>query len=127
MKNKLENRKAYSINDELKERTCTDNYYKMFADIVCTDGVKELVELGQCYWMLSEVAFKTIELQKKQKEYEYDFLVFTLKRVKGSRFKISISDGNKVFESKDIPFSDFEYDEATIWVENNVMLLPSEH
>jgi len=41
---------------------------------------------------------------------------------------ITCTDGNdKVLKQQRIPFTDFEPDEATVWVEDRVILLPSEH
>lgn len=119
---------ANSINNELALYTGTENWYKVYSSYVCTDGVKALAELGECFWLINDIAIIADFARRKYTEIDLDMMVFTLQRVeKTDRFVLKISDGNKVFETKDIPFSDFKYDEAVVWVEQNVMLLPSEH
>ena len=41
---------------------------------------------------------------------------------------VRIEDGNKnVLYTQEIHYTDFPLDEITIWVEGNIVLLPSEH
>ena len=57
----------------------------------------------------------------KIREPRASFLIF-------SSGKVVCTDGNdRVLKSQAIPFIMIEADRATVWVEGNVVLLPSEH
>lgn len=115
-----------SINDELRFFTGTECYYKVFANMVATEGVKALAELGECFWLLNDIAIAAHSLQKKNAA-KHEFLVFDLKRAKQNTFIIRASIDEEVVYSNIVGFSDFPFDLATIWVEGCVLLLPSEH
>jgi len=89
-----------------------------------TDGVKEMVEGCGAYWLIdliiSHQCHKDINLER--------FQVWDLKRVKENVFTILATDGNhNKVTSQEIPFSDFPYDLATIWLVDGCLMLPSEY
>lgn len=56
------------------------------------------------------------------------FQVWELSKVTGAVFMVCCTDGNKhKVATQRIPFSDFPYDTATIWLIDGIMLLPSEY
>ena len=112
-----------NANDQLMEHTSSDNYYKtMFPGLVHTDGVYLLCEKFKCWWFLDIV----LSYQGNKKVLAEEFQVWKLKR-KGDTAVVACEDGNdNVVVSQKIPFTDFEADEATVWVENKVIMLPSE-
>ena len=111
-----------NANEHLKEHTCSDNYFKHYFGTVFTDGVKALCDKFSCYWFLDVVT----SYQPKLRSAE--FQVWTLTKNNGSTAIVTCEDGNgqSLIQQK-IPFTDFEPQEATIWMENGVILLPSEH
>jgi hypothetical protein len=92
--------------------------------ILYTDGVKELAEQCSAYWLIdliiSHQCHREINLER--------FQVWDLKRVQDDVFTILATDGNhNKVTSQEIPFSDFPYDLATIWLVDGCLMLPSEY
>jgi hypothetical protein len=113
-----------NANDSLNSCTCTDGYYAtILPNFFHTSGVHELAEKFKCYWFVDIV----VSYQLVPKITSEDFQVWTLKRT-GDTAVVTCTDGNgKYLVSQDIEATSFEPDEATIWVEGKVALLPSEH
>ena len=114
-----------NANDSLREHTCSDEYYKYNFGLVITSGCKAIADKFSCYWFLDIIA--SYQGQLKNEEFQ----VWTLKRT-GSKATVTCTDGNdNVLKTQRIPWTDFEPDEATVWVErdsvNLIGLLPSEH
>ena len=67
-------------------------------------------------------------LSYQSKMRQEDFQVWKLERNENASAKVICSNGNgKQLISQKIPFTDFKPNEGTVWIENNVILLPSEH
>jgi hypothetical protein len=115
---------SISANDYYNYFIGTESYYTYLMGLVLTDGVKTIADEEQCYWFLDCIAsYQSVPIVKEQ-----EFQVWKIERIEDSRFKLSVTNGNnKVLASQDIPFSDFFFQEFTIWKEGNVLLLPSEH
>ena len=89
-----------------------------------TDGVKDLAEGCQAYWLIDLI----ISHQCKKDVNLERFQVWELRRVEADKFFIKASDGNhNLVASQKIPFSDFLYDLATIWLVDGCLMLPSEY
>lgn len=113
-----------SANDYYDHFIGTECYYAYLMGLVLTDGVKAIADEEQCYWFLDAIASYQLEEKCKKQEFQ----VWKIERVKGSRFKLSATDGNnKVLVTQEIEYSDFFFQEFTIWKEDKVLLLPSEH
>jgi hypothetical protein len=89
-----------------------------------TDGVKAMAEGCEAYWLIdlvvSHQCSRDVNLER--------FQVWELKRVEGNAFTIIATDGNKnKVASQEIPFSDFPYDLATIWMVDGCLMLPCEY
>lgn len=109
-----------NANDRLLHYNCSDNYYKHLQGLVYTDGVRALCTQFKCYWLLDLIASHQPQLRE-------EFQVWKLTR-NGYTATIKATDGNdNKLITQHIPYTDFEADECTIWIEGNVMLLPSEH
>jgi len=92
--------------------------------ILYTDGVKEMAEGCGAYWLIDLI----ISHQTNKAVREEPFQVWDLNRVQGEKFKIVCNDGNgKDITSQEIPFSDFPYDLATIWLVDGCLMLPKEY
>jgi hypothetical protein len=92
--------------------------------ILYTDGVKELAEKCNAYWLIDLI----ISHQCHQKINLERFQVWDLKRVQENVFTILATDGNhNKVTSQEIPFSDFPYDLATIWLVDGCLMLPVEY
>jgi hypothetical protein len=111
---------------ELKQFTGSENWYRhgLAAKMLCTDGVKFLAERAGAYWLIDEIAFaQSIPAVRAQ-----GFQAWKLDLNKsGCGAKLRCEDGNgNNFYTKRIPYTDFPLKTQKIWVENSVIMLPSE-
>ena len=111
-----------NANDKLRQYNCSENYYKAGFGFLYTDGVKAFCSEFECYWLLHLI------LSYQSKLRQEDFQVWELIRNDDQTAKVISTNGNeKPLITQKIPFTDFKPLTGTIWVENNVILLPSEH
>ena len=110
-----------NANSVLSHFTGTTCYYRYSHNTLLTEGVKGLADTFKCYWLLDIIAsFNTLLLE--------DFQVWTLQKHANNSATVRATNGNgKELVTQLIPFTDFAAEKATVWVESNVMLLPSEH
>jgi hypothetical protein len=101
-----------------------------------TEGIREIAEKYNSYWFLDIIAsyqekLKNEEFQTWKLEREYSYSVVDDVRVVGQRkdsFNVVCDDGNdKVLIKQKIPFSDFPFDEYTVWCIEGVLILPIEY
>ena len=89
--------------------------------ITYTDGVKHVAGEGNAYWLIDLIVSHQGALKDQY------FQVWKL-RVSDNQGKITCTDGNENFlMSQEIPFTDFPLPEVTLWLTDNVILLPSEY
>eukprot|EP01035_Chromulina_nebulosa_P055460 gene55460-75990_t len=112
-----------NANESLRQSTGSERYFKdLLTGCKYTDGVKALADTCQAYWLLDVI----FSYQNYKNFIHEEFQVWELKRVAGIAFMVTATDGNKrKLGCQEIPFSDFEFDSATIWIEHGVALLPS--
>jgi hypothetical protein len=103
----------------------SENFYRHnLTKTLYTDGVKQMADGCQAYWLIDLI----LSHQTNKTVKEETFQVWDLNRVGGDRFKIVCNDGNgKDITSQEIPFSDFPYDLATIWLVDGCLMLPKEY
>ena len=111
------------LRNMLPQFTGTENYYSHpFLDtkLLLTDGCAYLREEAQCYWLFDIIA--------QQLPSKTDFIV-KLKQQDDDTwiFFCQCFISTEIFYNQKIPYSDFPLPDITIWVENNIALLPSEH
>jgi hypothetical protein len=113
-----------SANEHFSQYTGTEHYYKHCTGILYTDGVKAIAEHCSAYWLIDLI----VSWQVYKKVNCEPFQQWKLSRVNDTHFKVAATDGNSnSIATQDIPFSDFPYDECTIWVCDQIILLPSEY
>lgn len=113
-----------SANEFYQDFIGTENYYKYLFGLLLTDGVKAVADEEKCYWFLDAIVSYQFETKLKKEEFQ----VWKIERIEDTRFKLSATNGNKkILVTQDIEFSDFFFNEFTIWKEGNILLLPSEH
>lgn len=111
-----------NANDQLKGFTGTVNYYGHTSNMIYTDGVKALCERFNCYWLLDIICSYQHQLRMEP------FQVWSLGVNEDKSAVVICTNGNnKILKQQDIPFTDFEAEEVTVWVERLTILLPSEH
>lgn len=111
------------IESNLPQFTGTDGYYKIapFSKLVISDGVKYLADSCDCYWLL--MILVSVQNMKEIRGQEMQVLKFALKDK-----LVRVEDGNgKLLYKQKIGYTDFPLDEITVWLQNGVIYLPSEH
>ncbi len=109
----------------LKQFSGTTQYYfhPLFKAFRYTDGVRFLAKNAECYWLLEFIFSHQINSKIKA----LDFQVWRLVR-RGEGCIITIENGNKkIIETFTLNFTTFPLYSITLWMEGNVLLLPSEH
>lgn len=119
---------------DLAQFTGTENYWRhpLVQKVMYTDGVKYLADNAGAYWLIDKIA----TLQGLANIYAEPFQVWRLElSLPSSRATLSCTDGGKsendgeaiTIYSEKIAFTDFPLDKIELWVEDGVILLPSEH
>lgn len=114
-----------NANDFFGSGNGSENFYQnKLSPIIYTDGVKDMAESCGAYWLIDLVISHQLSKRVKLEAFQ----VWRLKRVKDDAFSIAATDGNeKEIASQQIPFSDFRYDRATLWLVNGCLMLPNEY
>lgn len=117
-----------NANDDLTQHAGgTDHWYKvslLFPNFTMTDGVKHLAEMCKSFWLLDVILSHQVHAKVRKQAFQ----VWKIKHLGNDKFAVTCEDGNnnKVTEQI-IEYSDFPYEEATIWLTDNVLLLPCEY
>ena len=103
----------------------SENLYRYsFTKFIYADGVKSLVQDCKAYWLIDLIISHQIYAEVNKEPFQ----VCNLKRVENASFTIIATDGNeKKLASQQIPFSDFPYDIATVWMVGTCIMLPTEY
>ncbi len=109
---------------ELSYAHCADHYVRHPLGILFTSGVEILVKQCQAYWLLDVIASYRFHKRCLNNTLQ----VWKLERIKGDSFKVTMDDGNGNIQiTQRIPYSDFPYDVANLWLIDNTLILPSEY
>ena len=117
---------AEEIKDLMYSFTGTTAYHE-FSPLksypVITDGVFAVVEAAECLWFLEIIG----HYQGENKKLDPDFQVWKLtKNADGSAVIQGFNDVTLIV-THEIDVTVFPLDELEVWLENGVILLPSEH
>ena len=113
-----------NANDELRQFTGSEQFYRYILGLKLTEGVKHAADTFRCFWFLDVIA----SYQGQGIYRAEEFQVWNLKRTEGDRFIVTSDDGNNnILGTQKIPFSDFPYDTFTVWLVNGVIMLPTEY
>ena len=114
-----------NANDHFGQHNGSEHIYSCRPfPITYTDGVRDMIQNCQAYWLIDLI----ISYQQYDKVNQQSFQVWELERVANDYFKIVAKDGNENgIVWQDIPYSDFPFDKATIWLINDCILLPHEY
>jgi hypothetical protein len=111
---------------DLRQFTGTDHWYRhgLMPKMSFTDGVKYVAETGGAYWLIDKVATNQLEPRIRAEEFQCWKLVVDDKQAA----VLTADDGNgNVLHTEKIEWTDFPLDQIELWVEGDVILLPSEH
>ena len=113
-----------NANDFFGTHNGSENLYRhSFTNFIYTEGVHSLAQDCKAYWLIDLI----ISHQVDDVVNKEPFQVWDLKRVANDSFTIVATDGNyNKVTSQEIPFSDFPYDLATLWLVDSCIILPKE-
>lgn len=113
-----------SLQTDLAQFTGTEHYYEHWTKkLVCTDGVQYMAEKYQAHWLVDAIA----SFQPIKGEGLDEFQLWAL-TVKGSRaiIRCRADSDEPAIIKQSIHYTDFP-ESITLYVENGVLLLQSEH
>ena len=114
------------ILNALKNYRGTENYNQIpFSKYVYTDGINALIELCECWWLISDLGIEINALTRLQKP----FILVNIKVNEDKSALITMKEDNglKPFYQKKISYTDFKLNEYGFYICDNVMLLKSEY
>lgn len=119
--------KAAQITHALRHFTGSEHWYRhaLFRTFCYTDGVKYLATEAGAYWLLDRLFASQHELPALRQE---EFQAWTLTVNADVSAELVCSDGNyRVLHRETIGYTDFPLQSITLYLTNDVLLLPSEN
>lgn len=121
---------APELQEQLAHCHCSETHYKHWLGILYTEGVKTLAEGGECYWLLDAIASYQPGRVIKNNPNLQDFQLWTLTVNSDDTAVLACyEDSPSTCEpaiTQDISSTDFPLKAIKLYVENGVLLLPSE-
>jgi hypothetical protein len=111
--------------EDLHQFTGTENWYRhgLNRNMLYTDGARYVAENAGAYWLLDTIVFAQLEPALRKESFQ----VWKLE-VSDSRAVLICEDGNdQVLRREELTFTDFPEPGITLWMTDNVILLPSEY
>lgn len=118
----------FHTTDELKDALSgfygTSQYHRNGLCLLHTDGVAQLIEIAECHWWISDMSV-VARMDAKIRRVSFQVWKLVVKDGKATSF---IGDGNdNVLYKQSYSMTDFPEGEFSVWVEDGVIILPSEH
>ena len=117
------------LRSALKQFTGTMIWYKhsLFQKYTYTEGVKFLCENAGCYWLLDKILIHQL-FTHPLKDLDLDRQFWTLTVAEDNAGILTCyRDSDEPVFSEELSFTDFPLEEISLWLLNNVLLLPSEY
>lgn len=110
---------------ELSGFHSTEQYHKVYPNLMLTDGVHWLFHETCSYWIADMVySYQSLPIVAKELFQVYDFKV----NLEKSTAVMICTDGNEnILKKKYIEYTDFPLESIRLYYQNNVLLLPSEY
>ena len=111
---------------DLKHFSGSEEFYfnPLFRKFRYTEGVKFLAENANCYWLLDYIFSNQYDLYLAFEPFQ----TWKIQVTENHKAVITVEDGNhKNLKSYNLDFTDFPLDEITLWLIDNVLLLPNEY
>jgi hypothetical protein len=114
---------------ELNQFTGTEEWHRhVLSGLLYTDGIKFVAEKAGAYWLIDKILL-TVKHHKVFKKVAYqEFSAWTLhvKEDKTALLEAGDGNGNSIYK-EELTYTDFPLNKITLWMENGVLILPSEH
>jgi hypothetical protein len=113
---------------DLAQFTGTSTYYQHPLGIQYTDGVYFLAERGGAYWLIDAIASwqGDSRVSRDPMLQQIQFWKLTVNDDQSALLVCERDEGD-VAVSQEIPFTDFPLKEVKLYLQNGVVLLPSEY
>ncbi|HWB53519.1 MAG TPA: hypothetical protein VG722_04975, partial [Tepidisphaeraceae bacterium] len=121
----LDNDAEAQLETELESFTGTENYYQHWLRLVFTDGVKYLAEKAGAYWLIDAIASWQAEIQEADREFELWELI--VNPDSSAVLECRRDSGEPAIVSQKIDYTDFPLKSIKLYVQNGVLMLPSEY
>lgn len=115
-----------SLKQELRHFSGSESFFvhPLFKGFVYTEGVKHLAEKGNAYWLIELVLSHQYGAKIKTERFQ----VWQIEVHEDDSFSVKVEDGNKCsIHSEEHPFTDLPLNSITLWLVQNILLLPSEY
>lgn len=113
-----------NANNNFREYTGTENWYRHLSGLLYTDGVLAVAEAYRAFWMIDLVFSHQLSPNVKAESFQK----WVLKRRQNDAFVATCDDGNgHIVTEQEIPLSDFSDDLLTLYFTEGILLLPSEY
>jgi hypothetical protein len=117
---------ANKLRHALDGFTGTVEYHRHFTGLQLTDGAFFLAENAGAHWLVDIVA--SYQPQAMRDPMLRNFQVWRLAVAKDRTAVVTCErDTDDVFLKREVPYTDFPLEEVTLYVQNGVLLLPSEY
>jgi hypothetical protein len=122
---KLKIMTAERLKSELAQFTGTTCYLKHWTGMCYTEGIRHLARAAEAYWLVDAIA----SWQSHVRAIEPEFQVWELVVHENRHAELAArqDSGMEPIVSQKIEYTDFPMKSITLYVENGVLLLPSEH
>lgn len=114
------------VASDLDHFTGSENWYRhpLAPHITYTDGAQHVAEAGGAYWLLDAI----VSHQYDAKVRHESFQVWKLNVADNRTAMLLCEDGNgNVIAEQAIEFTDFPLPDIELWLQNDVIFLPSEY
>lgn len=130
---------AETLSQNLQHFCGSENYYKHLLGIYYTDGVRYLASNAECYWLIDAIGSHQPRAKRIHRltEFQLWFLhvgdAHEFIKPRGSNSAVltcwedTPSHETKPVIIQQIPFTDFPLPEIKLYVQDKILLLPSEN
>lgn len=103
----------------------SEHFYRMYPNVIITDGVKFLCEQAQCFWLIDCIySYQTIK-NVVIEPFQVIDLTVDLEKHTGL---IVVTDGNDVeLTRQELEYTDFPLPKIRLYYTDNTVLLPREY
>lgn len=122
---------ASEITSSLAHCNCTEQWHRHFTGLLFTDGVYQLAEMADCYWLIDVIASHQTRRVREATD-GFQLWTITVDLAEHTGVVTCQGDSGEPFAVvQEIPFTDFPLASLKLYVEGSgretVLLLPSEH
>jgi hypothetical protein len=117
---------ATELRSTLRSFIGTTEYHRHWSGMRFTDGVKFLADTANAYWLLDVIASWQPKALLDPALQEFQLWELFVKPDRSARIVCSRDSEDKAFQ-QEIEYTDFALDYVRLYVEDSVILLPSEH